>query len=255
MGLAIRFLAAAALYGAAPARAQDAETFKGDYVVSFLGMTVARSQFTSTIDGDTVTVKGNLSSAGIGAFFDSTTASSSFSGRIDGNAIVPTSFHTNYTSGKKKKSTTISFSGGNVTRTVNVPPLKKRPKWAPLKAGDLNGVLDPISATLIRANGPGEVCRRTIKVYDGEMRANLVLSPASTGKVPGFGADAVTCTAKFVPVSGYRPDSKSLAYLKNQSRIIISFAPLGETGVYAPVRASIGTKVGTVSIVARQNKG
>lgn len=250
----IIFAAALASTATAPALAAETETFKGDYTVSFLGVTVARSVFVSTITGDNVSVTGDLHSAGIAAFFDSTTATSSFEGSIGANNVVPHSFQTNYTTGKKKKSIAISFAGGNVTKTVAVPPPKKHPKWAPLRAGDLVGVLDPISATMVRAKGPADVCRRTIKVYDGEMRANLVLSPASIGKVPGYGPEAVTCSAKFVPISGYRTDSSGVKYLRDRSKITISFAPLGSTGLYAPARASIGTKVGAVSIVARLPK-
>lgn len=231
-----------------------AQTFQGEYTISYLGLPVARSTFTSTFNGDQVNVQGNLSSAGVGKLVDSTVGSSHFSGRMGRDGVVPSSFKTTYKSGKKTKSTTIGFSGGDVVKTVNVPPTKKRKKWVPLKDGDLQSVSDPISATLIRAASPAEVCARTIKVYDGEMRANIRLSLMSSGKVPGFGDEAVTCSAKFVPVSGYRPDSSSLEYLKNRAKISISFAPLGDTGIYAPVRASIGTKVGTVTVVVKRNK-
>lgn len=234
--------------------AAGTQTFQGEYIVSFLGLPVARSTFVSTFAGDKVSVQGNVSSAGVGKLVDSTVGSSHFSGRLGRNGVVPSSFKTSYKSGKKSKSTTIGFSGGNVVKTVNVPPTRKRAKWVPIKAGDLQAVSDPISATLLRADGPSEVCNRTIKLYDGEMRANVRLSLMSSGKVPGFGPEAVTCAAKFTPVSGYRPDSSSLEYLKNRSRISISFAPLGDTGIYAPVRASIGTKVGTVTVVVKRNK-
>ena len=232
----------------------NAQTFKGVYTVSYLGLPVARSSFVSTFAGDNISVEGKLPSAGVAKLVDSTTGSSHFTGRISRGGVVPTSFRTSYKSGRKSQSTSISFSGGDVVKTVNVPPSKKRKRWVPLGPGDLSNVSDPVSATLIRASGPGEVCNRTIKVYDGEMRANIRLSLMSSGKVPGFGPEAVTCAAKFIPVSGYRPDSSSLAYLKDRSKITISFAPLGNTGVYAPVRASIGTKVGTVTVTVERSK-
>lgn len=234
--------------------ASGPQTFKGEYIVSYLGLTVARSSFISTFAGNTVTVTGKMSSAGIASIFDGTSGTSSFSGQINPKGVTPASFQTNYTTGKKKKSTSISFSGGNVTKTVNVPPTKKRAKWVPLGANDLHAVSDPVSATLIRASGPADVCNRTLKVYDGEMRADIRLTHISTGKVPGHDGEAVTCSAKFIPISGYRPDSSSLIYLKNKAKITISFAPLGETGIYAPVRATVGTKIGTVTLTARRSK-
>jgi len=89
------------------------------------------------------------------------------------------------------------------------------------------------------------VCNRTIRIYDGEMRADLRLAPA------GASGGQVTCSAKFEPVAGYRPSRSALKYLRDRSRITIAFAPLADTGFYAPVDASIGTQVGTVRIVAQ----
>ncbi len=41
-------------------------------------------------------------------------------------------------------------------------------------------------------------------------------------------------------------------FLKNRSRILISFAPLGTTGVYAPIRVSATTEIGTLVVKARR---
>ncbi|MBX3597899.1 MAG: DUF3108 domain-containing protein [Rhizobiaceae bacterium] len=236
-----------------PSVAGAAETFSGEYTVSYLGLPIARSIFTSRIEGERIRISGTVSSAGIAKIFDSTTGSSSFSGNISQQGVVPASFTTSYKSGKKSQRTSITFVDGNVAKTVNVPPTKKRRRWVPLRSGDLRAVSDPISATLIRTKSQRHVCNRTIKIYDGEMRANIVLRHMSVGKVPGYNDEAVTCSAKFVPVSGYRPDSSSLAYLKNRSEITISFAPLGQTGIYAPVHATVGTKIGTVTVTARRS--
>lgn len=228
------------------------ETYSGEYTVSYLGLPIARSTFTSTFNGDQVRISGSVSSAGIAKIFDSTTGSSSFAGRIGTEGVIPAAFTTSYKSGKKSQRTSITFTNGNVTETVNVPPTKKRRRWVPLRTGDLNAVSDPISATLIRAKSTAEICKRTIKIYDGEMRANIVLDHISAGNVSGYGEEAVTCSAKFIPISGYRPDSSSLTYLKNRSKITIAFAPLGKTGIYAPVYATVGTKIGTVTVTARR---
>ena len=167
---------------------------------------------------------------------------------------APNSFRVQYKSGKETQTTAIRFVGGNVAKTVNVPPLRKRNNWVALKAADLRSVSDPISATLIRADGPGDVCNRTLRVYDGQMRVNLQLSYVSKGPVSGYDGEAVTCSAKFVPVSGYRSNNRSVSYLRDRAKISVSFAPLGETGVYAPVRASVSTTIGTVTVNARRTK-
>ena len=231
------------------------QLFHSEYSVSFLGFTVARSRFESAFSGRTFSIKGSLASAGIAQIFDDTRGTVSASGRFAGSTPRPDHFATTYISGRKAKKTEIGFSEGNVVSTVNVPPLKKRGEdWVSLSRQDLRTVVDPISAALVRAKGLEHVCDRTVKMYDGEMRADLVLAYSSIEPVsfPGYKGDAIFCSARFVPVAGYRKGHKSIAYLQNRSKIAIAFAPVGTTGVYAPVYATVGTQIGTITIRARK---
>lgn len=247
--------AAAALFTSLMANAAAAETFRSEYTVSFLGLTIARSKFNSTFDGDRFSVSGTMSSAGIGEIFDDTKGTVSTSGRFSGASPRPEGFATNYISGRKAQKTEIAFSSGDVSKVVNMPPLKKRGNdWVSVGEADLRAVADPLSATLVRADTPDKVCSRTVKMFDGEMRANLVLSYVSTGpmSIDGYSGDAITCSARFVPVAGYRKGYKSIEYLKNRSKITVSFAPVGTTGIYAPIHATVGTQIGTITIWARK---
>lgn len=251
-GLACLLLAAGLPASAAHSSPQ---LFHSEYSVSFLGLTIARSRFESTISGKGFAIKGSLASAGIGQIFDDTKGAVSSSGRFAGATPRPDHFVTTYVSGRKARKTEIGFSGGDVTSTVNVPPLKKRGEdWVPLSGQDLRTVVDPISAALVRADSPEQVCGRTVKMYDGELRADVVLDYSSIEPVsfPGYKGDAVFCRARFVPVAGYRKGHRSIAYLQNRSKIAIAFAPVGATGVYAPVYATVGTQIGTITIRARK---
>lgn len=245
----------ATMLASAPARAvEGTETYSGEYTISFLGLPVARSKFVSVFEGDNFTVKGSMSSAGMAKLFDSTTGSSFAAGSFIGKTTRPQSFETQYKSGKKRQLTSISFAKGAVSKTVNDPPLKKRKNQVPLDTSDLKAVNDPVSATLIRADSPDEVCGRTLKLFDGEMRVNLALSHVKIGPVPNYKGDAVTCSARFIPVSGYRTKNRTMDYLKSKAKISISFAQLGETGIYAPVRATITTTLGPVTVTAKRTK-
>jgi len=46
--------------------------------------------------------------------------------------------------------------------------------------------------------------------------------------------------------------NKALEFLKNRSRMMVTFAPLGQTGVYAPIHATVGTQIGPLTISARR---
>ncbi len=246
----------ATLVATAPAsRNENVQSFSGDYSISFFGLTVARSSFDSTVGRNSFAVKGRLSSAGLAQLFDSTRGTVSTAGRFSGKTTQPAAFRVDYTEGRKSQTTSIHFRNGSVTRTENVPPLKKRGSdWVPLKQSHLRSVTDPLAATLVRADSLAEVCGRTIRVYDGEIRADLTLvrETNSSISVPGYEGRTVTCRVHFNPVAGYRQGRRALEFLKNRSQIRVAFAPLGTTGVYAPIHATVGTQIGTLTISARR---
>lgn len=238
---------------AAPAQAKP-EVYRASYVVRLYGLTLARTSFASTVEGDRFSVSGDIRSAGVGRIVDDTKGKASVSGRLVRGAAAPEAFRIAYTSGSKNKRTEIDFADGAVSRTENVPPLKPRGNWVPLRPADLKAAADPLSAVLVRAAGPQDVCARTLRYYDGELRADIVLSHVATGSfaLPGYSGEAVTCSARFVPVAGYRKGNSTIEYLRRNGRIAIVFAPMGSSGLYAPVRASVGTKIGTVTVEAER---
>lgn len=233
----------------------EASSFYAEYVVSFYGLPVATSTFRSSFKDDRFAMEGELSSAGIARIFDSTTASVSVNGVFSGGNPRPQGYEVAYTTGGKDKRTSLEFSGGRVAKVFNDPPPKKRGKdWVPVKDPHLRSVTDPISAVLVRAGSLDEACGRTVRVFDGELRADLKLGAGTRGETDtgGYRGETVTCAARFVPVAGYRAGNKSMAWLRDHGEISVTFAPLGKSGIYAPVQATVGTQIGTVTLYARK---
>jgi hypothetical protein len=248
-------LALALACAAAPVRAAAPGSFRGEYTVSYLGLSLARAAFSSRYADGVYSIDGSVSSAGLATIFDDTRGTLKATGTIKSDRLVPALFRADYLSGKKASLVDIRFANGMVTSTRVLPPPKKRGRdWFPLRVGDLAGVADPIAATAIPAPSLDRVCGRTIRMYDGEMRANLVLGPAEKGtiSVGGYEGPTVTCRMRFQPVAGYRKGRKALEFLRTKSRIMVTFAPLGQTGVYAPIHATVGTQIGTITIHARR---
>jgi hypothetical protein len=239
----------------APAAVEPMQTFSADYAVSFFGLTVARSSFVTHIGRTQYAIDGSIKSAGIASFFDDTTARTEASGSIGSGRLSPDSYSVDYTYGKKAKKTALRFAKGNVVDVSNSPaPPPRKPDWVPVGDKELRAVLDPLSASLVQAKDLRSVCNHTLKAFDGEIRADLRLSYVNTAPVSidGYQGDAVTCAGHFQPIAGYHRSNKSLQYLSTRSRIMVKFAELGKTGIYAPIQATVGTKVGTVSIRARR---
>jgi len=235
---------------AAPA---DGAALRSEYATSLYGIVLARSTFESRIEQDGFEISGRLSSSGVAKIFDDTRANARSSGRLGTDGPLPRSYDVDYTSGDKKKKTTIAFANGAVVSTENTPPVRtNRKDWIKVEQQHLSGVVDPISAALVRAASPADVCNRTIRVFDGALRADLHLTPAGFGttSVSGYKGDTVKCTVRFEPVAGYRRNNKSIAFMRKTSDIAIAFAQVGTSGVYAPVEATVGTQVGTIKVEA-----
>lgn len=234
---------------AASAWPAQAETFRSAYTVSYFGIPIARSSFSTTLDGDRFTVDGKLATTGIANIFDETKGTIAVAGSVLPDALRTQSFRLDYTTGKKKKSTVMRFKGGNVDFAENVPPSKTdRKDWVKVSPDLLKGVMDPFAATMVKASSLADVCKRTLKTFDGAMRADMKLSPDGEGTWND--RPTAICKARFEPIAGYRAKNKSISYLRDRSEISLEFTALGKTGFYAPVRASAGTRIGTVSVEA-----
>ncbi|MEW9805633.1 DUF3108 domain-containing protein [Mesorhizobium sp. ZMM04-5] len=231
----------------------EGPVYRGEYTLSFLGLTVARVDFDSRIDREGYSIRGKATSAGLGAFFYDTRGTLTATGRFK-DRVQADAFRADYRYNDKPTLVAIGFSDGNVVEVVNDPPLKRRKNWVPIGPDDLKATVDPIAATLVKADRLEDVCKGGARMFDGELRADLTLSFMSTGRmsVKGFDGPTVTCRLKFTPTAGYRKGRRSLEYLSTKSRIVVTFAQIGETGVYAPIFATIGTQVGTITVRARR---
>ena len=247
-------LAATICLTATPGTTSEPAVYRGEYSLTYLGFNVARATFESRIDASSYDVRGSVGAAWLGALFDDTKGTLQATGRFSERGVRPELFRADYVSAKKPSLVDIRFAAGDVTRTTVLPPPRKRRNWVPLGPDDLHRVADPIAATLIKSDSLANVCRQSARMYDGELRADLTLSYVSSGRidVPGYKGDTITCRMGFKPVSGYRKGRKALEFLRTKSRIIVAFAPLGDSGIYAPVHATIGTEIGTITVRARR---
>lgn len=238
-----------------PLSAHANGAYQSQYVISVIGLRIGQSNFSTTIDGGSYAIRGTMKASGVASMFSSMSGTIEVGGERRAGDVAPRTYQVNYAEGKERKSTTITYNGSSIAKVSNNPDRRdreKRPDWVAHAPGALNATLDPISAMLIKATSPRDVCNRTIKTFDGVMRADFVLSYARTipFSTDGYKGDAVTCRARFQPISGYQANKKDIQYMRDRSRIEISFAPVGNTGFYAPVAARAQTRIGEIAMRA-----
>ena len=249
-GLALAFLALMpAAVGASDYR------YDTSYSVALGILPIARMTFQTEVVSDRYTISGQFHSSGLVDIVREVAAKSTVSGTMTNGRMIPQRYALDYKSGKRASIYEVLFSGGDVVET-RVKPERPKPKsWVAVKPADLKAVLDPIGALLIP--GDAEVCGQTLPVYDGESRMDLVLSPSrkasfSAGNAKG---QAIVCSVRYVPKSGYRAGRKDIEYLKSVTGMEIWFAKTATLKLYAPVYAKIPTRYGTVHVTAEKFDG
>lgn len=237
---------------ALPAPAAEG-SFLTAYDVSLIGLPIGRASFRTEIAKDSYSVDGTLASSGLADILTTVKGTSSVEGRIAGNRLYATRYAIDYGSGKKSYKSNVSFKGGRVTAASVRPEANRTEAYIAVKPDQLRSVVDPLSGLMIKPVGgkASAICDRTLKFYDGWSRVDLTMTPGGTKpiSVKGFSGDATVCNVRIKPVSGYKVTSSGVKYITAQT-VQIWFAPIGSTGVYAPVYARVPTKIGPLTFRA-----
>ena len=235
----------------------SAEQFNSAFSISIWGLPLASLDMTSEINDKTFNLQGSLKSSALADIVEPIRGTVTTTGRMGANGAIPARYDLKYTYGKKNKRTSLVLANGKVASFENVPPVKKRDPWIEVAPEHLLKVFDPVSGFVVKAGSLGEVCNRTISVFDGEVRADIRMSGGKMGEfsTKGYSGPVITCRLGVNPISGYRKGKKQIEYLRNSKTMSLTFAPVGTTGTYAPVQARIGTQIGVVSVTATRFGG
>jgi len=164
------------------------------------------------------------------------------------------------TSSKKIDSVRIAIANGDVKDFKVDPPADDDPERVPITEASQHNVLDPMTASIVRMPGNGdllvpEACQRTLEVFDGRLRYNMRFAYKRMDRVKagkGYAGPVVVCAAYFTPVAGYIPSRASVKYLSKQRDMEVWFAPVAGTRVLVPYRAQGPTPIGQAILEASE---
>jgi hypothetical protein len=253
LGLAL----ATGFVAASPASAVDATwpaVVAAKYRLSFGGFDVGSYKFQSKSDGKTYAATGNAEvSAMFGAFTWKGGLESS--GTLDQAAPHPTSYKLSYKSKSKVTSITLGFDASGVKSVVLLPNKPPNPEVVPVKPDDLKHVFDPMSSILAMTHATGgNPCDRTVPIFDGKARFNLVMSAKGEQKLKeekpsGQPTQLKICQVKYVPISGHKPKDFVKPWV-DYSGIEIALRPVPSANVFVPYRITIPTSLGSAVMSA-----
>ena len=245
---------------AAPA---NAATFRAEYRITLAGLTLGGADLTGATEGDRYELKMRAQLTGLaGLFTSSGRGGADAAGTLGSARLVPTTFTATGRSSSAERTVRMGLAGSTATSVSIEPPFEPRPdlgERVPLAEADKRGVIDPLSGVVVLAQNrarPFEPanCNRTIPVFDGTQRFNLVLSYGETRAVrkPGYAGDVLVCNARYVPVAGHRPSRPSVRFMQDTRDISVWLAPVEGTRLLVPMRISVATMLGTTVVEAEK---
>jgi len=229
------------------------------YAATLAGVPIGRGAWVIEIGEDQYTAAASGMTTGLLQVFANGHGSGASRGLVRGDNLVPITYASSINNDKRVEELRIVLSGGTVKEVTVDPPNVPNPDRVPLTDAHRRGVLDPMSAALLHVAGSGdplssEACRRTVPVFDGRMRFDLVLSFKRFENVQarGYQGPVAVCGVQFVPLAGYVPQRPAIKYLIAQRDMEIWLAPVAGTHVVVPFRLSIPTPFGTGVLEATQ---
>jgi hypothetical protein len=242
--------------GSQPAAAQG--RLEAQYEATLAGISVGRGTWAIEIGDDSYSAAAQGGTTGLLKTISNGAGTGASQGRVVGGALVPQAYQAATTTAKKSESVHITLVNGNIKEfgIEPVPPVD--PDRIPITDAHKKGVLDPMSSTLVRVPGTGEMltpeaCNGSAAVFDGRLRYELRLDFKRMETVKaekGYYGPAVVCALYFTPIAGYIPDRPVIKYLSAARGIEVALVPIAGTRYLVPFRTVIPTPLGTAVLEA-----
>jgi hypothetical protein len=245
-------LLGALLFGAGPAEA--ATSAKAAYVVNLGGTIIATASFSFVDDGKAYNLSLDANVSGVAQLVASGIARVDSAGAVTGDGLHSTSFDLMTRASGETFEVAVQYQKGNVASFRIEPPIVNNIDRVPIERSQLSGVNDFLAAFLLKADRlDRQLCDRRASIFTGVERFDLNFRYArddkATSQRTGYQGPVVLCTVKYRPISGHYTTSEITRSLAQEDRILIWYAPLGQSGYFLPYRVLLTTSMGDLSMV------
>lgn len=236
--------------GAAPA------ALAVDYTIALAGLRIGTARLAGTFERESYRMDVSATLTGLVGAITGGQGSARSSGTI-GAGPLPNAFSIATRTANSGIAVRMALARGNVVQTEITPPLIDMQDRVPVTAAEKRGIVDPASALVMPAragSAPTDPanCDRTLPLFDGATRFNVVLSYAETREVqkPGYAGPVLVCNARYQAIAGHRPDRPGVKFMEDNREMSVWLAPVEGTHLLVPLRISVLTEIGTNIIEA-----
>lgn len=256
-GLLLPGLLLAAMAGGT-ARAQG--RLDARYTATLAGLTIGGGSWMVDINDTHYTAAASGATSGLLRAFTDGHGTSAARGTLHGGRPLSSIYAATISTRQKSDEIRLTIANGTVKHFKLDPPQDPDPDRVPITDAQQHGVQDPMTASLMRVPGNGdllvpEACQRTLAVFDGRLRYDLRLAYKRMDTVKaekGYAGPVLVCAAYFSPVAGHDPSRTAIKYLTKMRDMEIWLAPIAGTRVLVPFRAQGPTPIGQAVIEATQ---
>lgn len=238
--------------GGAPASHAATEA-TASYVVNLGGNIIANAKFRFVDDGSDYTLSLDANVSGVAQLVASGIAKAGSSGTVTPDGLRSNAFDLLTRAGGEEFNVRVQYQQAEVTAFQINPPIVNNIDRIPLERKQLNGVNDFLASFIRKGEVGRSLCDYRAKIFTGIERFDLNFSFAkddvATSKRTGYQGPVVLCNIKYKPIAGHYTTSELTNSLAQDDRILIWFAPLGETGYAIPYRVLLTTSMGDLSMV------
>ncbi|HEX2137227.1 MAG TPA: DUF3108 domain-containing protein [Microvirga sp.] len=236
-----------------------AQTLKVDYGISLAGLPLGSADLATSFQGTKYSMQVGAKLTGLAGMLTGGRGAATATGSLTGSQPLPASFAVTSRSSEDQRTVRMGLAGGSVAALDISPPLDEKPDRVPLKDSHKRGVVDPVSALLMPVPGKGALtdpgnCNRTLPIFDGAARFDVVLSYGETRQIekPGYSGPVLVCNARYVPIAGHRALRPSTKFMEDNRDIQVWLAPVEGARLLVPLRIAVRTMIGMSVIEATQ---
>jgi len=250
--------AALVLTANAPAWAQG--KLEARYNASLAGISIGKGSWVIEINGTQYNAAASGVTTGLMHVLTGGEGTSAVHGTIIGGKVMSAVYAATIQSYKKTSEVRLVVDKGGVKELVLDPEQDDPEERVPLTKAHRQNVLDPMTASLLRVPGNGnlltpQACQHKLAVFDGRLRYDLQFAFKRMDTVraeKGYAGPAVVCSVYFSPIAGHIPERKTIRYLSKMRDMEIWLAPIAGTRVLVPFRAEGPTPIGKAVLEAEQ---
>ncbi len=251
---------AGALAAATPVAVRAQGKLDARYTMTLAGIPIGKGSWVIDITDTHYMAAATGATTGLVRAFTGGEGTSASHGTLQSGQPMSSVFSSMIISGNKADEVRVTVADGNVTDERLDPPLETEPERVPLTDQHRKGILDPMTASLMRTPGTGsalspEACHRTAPIFDGRLRYDLQFAFKRMDHVKaekGYEGPVVVCAVYFVPIAGYIPSRAAIRYIAKLRDIEVWLAPIAGTRVLVPFRMQGPTPIGRVVLQATQ---